>query len=213
MRRIITMNMYNENELSKDYVVDIELLRMEILIEQQENYEKEFLSIESPTDELDYHLFQYESLIENYEINCLTDDFEEEFDYLFEQEDSLMNMRDEILIKEHEKGESFELIGLEFIDEDLFEFQIESMEEDKYLEENFQDFDFDFDPEDYGDMQYEEELSWDLHYLRESQFETQSRCGCPYDDYMPNDDGLCDYLDCYDYPEGPNENLSGIKYY
>ncbi|WP_405281224.1 hypothetical protein [Methanobrevibacter sp.] len=207
------MNMYNENELSKDYVVDIELLRMEILIEQQENYEKEFLSIESPTDELDYHLFQYESLIENYEINCLTDDFEEEFDYLFEQEDSLMNMRDEILIKEHEKGESFELIGLEFIDEDLFEFQIESMEEDKYLEENFQDFDFDFDPEDYGDMQYEEELSWDLHYLRESQFETQSRCGCPYDDYMPNDDGLCDYLDCYDYPEGPNENLSGIKYY
>ena len=79
------------------------------------------------------------------------------------------------------------------------------------MEEIVPDYDFDF--EDYEDMQYEEELSWDLHYLRESQFETQSQCGCPYDDYMPNDDGLCDYLDCYDYPEGPNENLSGIKYF
>lgn len=205
------MNMYNETELNRNYVVDIELLRMEILIEQQENYEKELLSIEYPTEELDYLTCQYESLIENYEINCPTDDFEEEFDYLFEQEDSLMNMRDEVLIKEHESGESFEFIGLEFIDEDLFEFQIESMEKDKYIEENFQDFDF--DPEDYEDMQYEEDMSWNLHYLRESQFETQSQCGCPYDDYMPNDDGLCDYLDCYDYPEGPNENLSGIKYF
>ena len=205
------MNMYNENELNRNYVVDIELLRMEILIEQQENYEKEFLSIESPTYELDYHILQYESLIENYEINCPTDDFEEEFDYLFEQEDSLMNMRDEVLIKEYGNEESFEFIGLEFIDEDIFDYQIESFEQDNFLEETVPDYDF--DPEDYEDMQYEEEMSWDLHYLRESQFETQSRCGCPYDDYMPNDDGLCDYLDCYDYPEGPNENLSGIKYF
>ena len=205
------MNMYNENELNRNYVVDIELLRMEILIEQQENYEKEFLSIESPTDELDYHILQYESLIENYEINCPTDDFEEEFNYLFEQEDSLMNMRDEVLIKEHEKGESFKFIAFDFIDEDIFEFQIESMDEDRYLEENFQDFDF--DPDDYEHMQYEENMFWKLHYLRQSQFEAPSSCGCPYDDYMPNDDGLCDYLDCYDYPEGPNENLSGIKYY
>lgn len=205
------MNMYNENELNRNYVVDIELLRMEILIEQQENYEKEFLSIESPTDELDYHILQYESLIENYEINFPTDDFEEEFDYLFEQEDSLMNMRDEVLIKEYGNEESFEFIGLEFIDEDIFDYQIESFEQDNFLEETVPDYDFDF--EDYEDMQYEEEMSWEIHYLRESQFETQSRCGCPYDDYMPNDDGLCDYLDCYDYPEGPNENLSGIKYF
>lgn len=205
------MNMYNENELNRDYVVDIELLRMEILIEQQENYEKEFLSIESPTDELDYQVLQYESLIENFEFNCPTDDFEEEFDYLFEQEDSLMNMRDEELIKEYGSEESFKFIGLEFIDKDIFDHQIESFKEDSFLEENVPDYDF--DPEDYEDMQYEEEMSWDLHYLRESQFETQSRCGCPYDDYMPNDDGLCDYLDCYDYPEGPNENLSGIKYF
>lgn len=205
------MNMYNENELNRNYVVDIELLRMEILIEQQENYEKEFLSIESPTDELDYHILQFESLIENYEINCPTDDFEDEFDYLFEQEDSLTNMRDEVLIKEYGNEESFEFIGLEFIDEDIFDYQIESFEQDNFLEEIVPDYDF--DPEDYEDMQYEEELSWELHYLRESQFETQSQCGCPYDDYMPNDDGLCDYLDCYDYPEGPNENLSGIKYF
>ena len=205
------MNMYNENELNMDYEVDVELLRMEILIEQQENYEKEFLSIESPTDELDYHILQYESLIENYELNCPTDDFEEEFDYLFEQEDSLMNIRDEVLINEYEKGESFEVIAFDYIDEDFFEFQIESMEEERFLEENFQDFDF--DPDDYEHIQYEEAMFWKLHYLRESQFEAPSSCGCPYDDYMPNDDGLCDYLDCYDYPEGPNENLSGIKYF
>ena len=172
------MNMYNENELNRNYVVDIELLRMEILIEQQENYEKEFLSIESPTDELDYHILQYESLIENYEINCPTDDFEEEFDYLFEQEDSLMNMRDEVLIKEYGSEESFEFIGLEFIDEDIFDYQIESFEQDNFLEETVPDYDF--DPEDYEDMQYEEEMSWEIHYLRESQFEAPSSCGCPY---------------------------------
>lgn len=229
------MNMNNENELNMDYEADVELLRMEILIEEQENYENEFFSTEPlddeleyqileyksqienyelkcPTDEeLEYQVLQYESLIENNEINCPIDDFEEEFDYLFEQEDFLMDMRDEVLIKEHEKGESFKFIAFDFIDEDPFEFQIESMEEDRYIEENF--LDFDFDPDDYEHIQYEEAMFWKLHYLRESQFEAPSSCGCPYDDYMPNDDGLCDYLDCYDYSEGPNENLSGIKYY
>ena len=197
------MNMYNENELNMDYEVDVELLRMEILIEERENYENEFFSTEHVDeefeyqilqyesqiennehnypmdDELEYRILQYESLIENYEINCPTD---EEFDYLFEQEDSLMDMRDELLIKEHERGESFESIT------------------------------FDFNLDDYDHMQYEENMFWKLHYLRKSQFNVSS-CGCPYNDYMPNDDGLCDYLDCYDYPEGPNENLSGIKLY
>ena len=183
---------------------------MEILIEEQKNYENEFLSTEHQNKELEYQILQYESLIENCELNCLTDDFEEEFDYLFEQEDSLMNIRDEVLINEYEKGESFEVIAFEFIDEDIFEYQIESMEEDRYIEENFQDFDF--DPDDYDYMQYEENMFWKLHYLRENQFDASS-CGCQYNDYMPNDDGFCDYLDCYDYPEGPNENLSGIKLY
>ncbi len=205
------MNMYNENELNMDYEVDVELLRMEILIEERENYENEFFSTEHVDEELEYQILQYESLIENCELNCLTDDFEEEFDYLFEQEDSLMNIRDEVLINEYEKGESFEVIAFDYIDEDFFEFQIESMEEERFLEENFQDFDF--DPDDYEHIQYEEAMFWKLHYLRESQFEAPSSCGCPYDDYMPNDDELCDYLDCYDYPEGPNENLSGINLY
>ena len=229
------MNMYNKNEMNMDYEADIELLRMEILIEEQEKYENEFFSTKPLDDELEYQILeyesliennelkcpadeelkyqvlQYESLIENYELNCPTNDIENEFDYLFEQEDSLMNMRDEVLIKEHESGESFEFIAFDFIDEDIFEYQIESMEEDRYIEENFQEFDF--DPDDYEHMQYEENMFWKLHYLRESQFEAPSSCGCRYDDYMPNDDGFCDYLDCYDYPEGPNENLSGIKYY
>lgn len=226
------MNMHNENELNMDYEADVEFLRMKILIEEQENYENEFFSTEPLDDELEYQVLQYESQIENYELNCPMDDelkyrilqyeslienYEidcptyEEFDYLFEQEDSLMNMRNEILIKEHESGESFEFIAFEFIDEDIFEYQIESMEEDRYIEENFQDFDF--DPDDYDYMQYEENMFLKLHYLRENQFDASSSCGCQYNDYMPNDEGFCDYLDCYDYPEGPNENLSGIKLY
>lgn len=205
------MNMNNENELNVDYIVDIELSRMEILIEEQENYENEFLSTEPLDEELEYQIEQYESLIENYELNYPLDYFEVKFDYSFEKEDSLMNLRDELLIEEHERCESLESIDFDFIDDDIFEYQIGSMEEDKFLEENF--LDFDFDPDDYEHMQYEEDMFWKLHYLRESQFEEPSSCGCPYDDYMPNDDGLCDYLDCYDYPEGPNENLLGIKYY
>ena len=205
------MNMNNENELNVDYIVDIELSRMEILIAEQENYENEFLSTEPLDEELEYQIEQYESLIENYELNYPLDYFEVKFDYSFEKEDSLMNLRDELLIEEHERCESLESIDFDFIDDDIFEYQIESMEEDKFLEENFQDFDF--DPDDYEHIQYEEAMFWKLHYLRESQFEAPSSCGCPYDDYMPNDDGLCDYLDCYDYPEGPNENLSGIKYF
>ena len=197
------MNMYNENELNMDYEVDVELLRMEILIEEQENYENEFFSTEPLDEEFEYQILEYESQIENYELNCPMDDelkyrilqyeslienyeidcpTDEEFDYLFEQEDSLMDMRDEVLIKEHEKGESFKFIA------------------------------FDFDPDDYNHMQYEENTFWKLHYIRENQFDASS-CGCQYDDYMPNDEGFCDYLDCYDYPEGPNENLSGIKYF
>ena len=195
-------------------MIDMESLRNEMLIEERQNYENDFISIADimKSEELDYYTgpqfeVYFEKTLES-EVPNLDD-----FDYSFEFEDRLIQQRDEILIKEHESYEknNFEDIDLDLIDEDIFDHQIESFKQDSFLEEIVPDYDF--DPEDYEDMQYEEELSWDLHYLSESQFETQSRCGCPYDDYMPNDDGLCDYLDCYDYPEGPNENLSGIKYF
>ena len=207
------MNMHNENEMNINYEVDVEVLRMEILIEQYESYEKEFFSMEPPADDFEHQISVYESQLESYEISCFSDDFEEEFDYLFDQEDYLMNLRDDALIEEHQICESNFLnsIKLDFINEDILELQIESRDGDEYIEENFQYCDF--DPDDYDHMQYEENMFWKLHYLREAQFEDPSPCGCPYEDYMPNDDGLCDYLDCYDYPEGPNENLCGIKYF
>ena len=195
-------------------MIDMESLRNEMLIEERQNYENDFISIADimKSEELDYYTgpqfeVYFEKTLESEAPNL------DDFDYSFEFEDRLIQQRDEILIKEHEAYEknNFEDIDLDLIVDDIFDYQIESFKEDSFLEEIVPDYDF--DPEDYEDMQYEEELSWDLHYLRESQFETQSRCGCPYDDYMPNDDGLCDYLDCYDYPEGPNENLSGIKYF
>ena len=195
-------------------MIDMESLRNEMLIEERQNYENDFISISDimKSEELDYYTSpQFEVYFEK------TPESEapnlDDFDYSFEFEDNLLQKRDEILIKEHEAYEknNFEDIDLDLIVDDIFDYQIESFKEDSFLEEIVPDYDFDF--EDYEDMQYEEEMSWDLHYLSESQFETQSRCGCPYDDYMPNDDGLCDYLDCYDYPEGPNENLSGIKYF
>ena len=195
-------------------MIDMESLRNEMLIEERQNYENDFISIADimKSEELDYYTgpqfeVYFEKTLESEAPNL------DDFDYSFEFEDSLIHQRDEILIKEHEAYEknNFEDIVLDLIVDDIFDHQIESFKEDSFLEEIVPDYDFDF--EDYEDMQYEEEMSWEIHYLRESQFETQSQCGCPYDDYMPNDDGLCDYLDCYDYPEGPNENLSGIKYF
>lgn len=195
-------------------MIDMESLRNEKLIEERQNYENDFISISDimKSEELDYYTApQFEVYFEK------TPESEapnlDDFDYSFEVEDRFIQKRDEILIKEHEAYEknNFEDIDFDLIFDDIFDHQIKAFEQDTFLEEIVPDYDFDF--EDYEDMQYEEDMSWDLHYLRESQFETQSQCGCPYDDYMPNDDGLCDYLDCYDYPEGPNENLSGIKYF
>ena len=48
------MDMYNEFKLKEDYVVDIELLRFERLIEERDAYEEEFFSLEPPTDDFDY---------------------------------------------------------------------------------------------------------------------------------------------------------------
>ena len=52
------MNMKNNN-LNEDFAGDFELLRIEKLIEEREAYEKEFLSLEPSTAELDYQIFQW----------------------------------------------------------------------------------------------------------------------------------------------------------
>ena len=208
------MNMKNNN-LNEDFAGDFELLRIEKLIEEREAYEKEFLSLEPSTAELDYQIFQYELELEDMETNLNSNDFEEDLSDPFELEDLHNLLRDMSLIREREEYEAihFSTIEADLFREDIFDFQIAAKEES--LEQDGYDCDFEYEPEDYEDYvydQYEEDMFWNLHYLRESQFE-KPKCGCAYMDYMPNDDGFCDYLDCYDYPEGPEENLNGIKFY
>ena len=209
------MNMKNNN-LNEDFAGDFELLRIEKLIEEREDYEKEFLSLEPSTAELDYQIFQYELELEDMETNLNSNDFEEDLSDPFELEDLHNLLRDMSLIREREEYEAihFSTIEANLFREDIFDFQIAAREEES-LEQDGYDCDFAYEPEDYEDYvydQYEEDMFWNLHYLRESQFE-KPKCGCAYMDYMPNDDGFCDYLDCYDYPEGPEENLNGIKFY
>ena len=209
------MNMKNNN-LNEDFAGDFELLRIEKLIEEREAYEKEFLSLEPSTAELDYQIFQYELELEDMETNLNSNDFEEDLSDPFELEDLHNLLRDMSLIREREEYEAihFSTIEANLFREDIFDFQIAAREEES-LEQDGYDCDFAYEPEDYEDYvydQYEEDMFWNLHYLRESQFE-KPKCGCAYMDYMPNDDGFCDYLDCYDYPEGPEENLNGIKFY
>ena len=204
-----------------DCFVDVEVLRIEKLIEEREIYEEQFLSMENTLqcDKLDYSIAQYEKEIEKQEI--LASRFQDFGDGLFNPfgyEDYLMEKRDEELIEEREKYESdyFAIVDESLVFNDIFDFQIRSRERDEFIERNGYDYDFKYEPEDEPDYaydEYEEEMFWHLHYLRESQFASQSTCGCEYLDYMPHDDGLCDYLDCYDYPEGPDENLCGVKYY
>ena len=208
------MNM-NNNNLNEDFAGDFELLRIEKLIEERGAYEREFLSMEPYTAEFDYQIFQYELELEEMETNFNSNDFEEDLSDPFELEDLHNLLRDMSLIREREEYEAihFSTIEADLFREDIFDFQIAAKEES--LEQDGYDCDFEYEPEDYEDYvydQYEEDMFWNLHYLRESQFE-KPKCGCAYMDYMPNDDGFCDYLDCYDYPEGPEENLNGIKFY
>ncbi len=191
------MNSFNKIDLTFDLEEEIELLRIEALIEKREEYEEEFLSMES-FNSLDLLISNYDKLEKaDYEINPINP---------FEDADIQMQLRDEKLIEEREIYESDFFSNIES-ESNLFELQIRSYEEydieDEILFE--EKFDFDYD-------QYEEEMYWELHYLRENQFIRQPDCRCPYNDYMPNDDGFCDYLDCYNYPESPDENLYEVKY-
>ena len=191
------MNSFNKIDLTFDLEEEIELLRIEALIEKREEYEEEFLSMES-FNSLDLLISKYDKLEKvDYEINPINP---------FEDEDIQIQLRDEKLIEEREDYESYFFSNIES-ESNLFELQIRSYEEydieDEILFE--EKFGFDYD-------EYEEEMFWKLHYLRENQFIRQPDCRCPYNDYMPNDDGFCDYLDCYNYPESPDENLYEVKY-
>ena len=215
------MDMYNKiksNDVDNVDFVDVELLRIERLIEERETYEQQFFSLESPApDEFHHIVLQYENEIEpqepEYEYSKM-EYFEEDDFYQFEFEDYLLELRDERLIEERKEYEASFFSCIDEISslEKIYAHQIASREQVEFLEEDC----YGYDEEDYGSYeydQYEEEMFWELHYLRQNQFRTPKPCECIDLDYMPYDDNICDYLDCYDYPEGPEENLCGVKYY
>lgn len=181
---------------------DMESLRNETLIEERQNYENDFISIVDimKSEELDYYTGpKYEEYFEETTKSeaAFYKDESFDFDYLFECEDNLIQQRDEILIRQRLE---YEKSYFKHVEDDIFDFQIESMEEEKSSQENDSYYDYEIeDYEDYTYDQYEEDMFYHLLYLKKSQFEAPG-CNCPYSDYMPNDDGLCDYLDCYDYP-------------
>lgn len=196
------MDMYNEIKFNENYIVDVELLRMESLIENRLAYEEDFLSMAPPAD---YIICEYEN--QEY---TLSQGLEDDLIDPFELEDYHNQLRDEILIQQREKYESV-FFNDYYAVNDLFEFQINARDEDLCLEEI--EYDYTIEAEDYIFDQYEEDMFYHLLYLKQGQFEKPDTCSCPYSDYLPNDDGFCDYLDCYDYPEGPDENLAGVKFY
>ena len=113
-------------------MIDMESLRNEMLIEERQNYENDFISIADimKSEELDYYTgpqfeVYFEKTLESEAPNL------DDFDYSFEFEDRLIQQRDEILIKEHEAYEknNFEDIDLDLIVDDIFDHQIESFKE------------------------------------------------------------------------------------
>ena len=199
------MNRNNNLKLNENIVVDFELARFERLIEERESYEKQFFSLEPPADEIEYYISQYEK----YEISYVPENFEFELDNPFEFEDYLLELRDEKLILEREIYESFYFSDVSLAENDIISHQIESLDDEEFIPD-YEDYVPDYD--DYIYDSYEEDMFYHLYYLKKESLNPPS-CDCPYCDYMPYDDGLCDTLACYDYPEGPNENLEGIKFY
>ena len=129
-------------------MIDVESLRNKKLIEEREMYENDFISIEDimKSDELDYYgCLQYEEY--------LIGEFESELDfyndnlngfiYPFEDEDFLIQLRDEKLIKERESYEKDYFKFVDFPDKDIFDFQI-SAREGEFIDVNEYDYDFEY---------------------------------------------------------------------
>ena len=175
-------------------MIDIEMLRIEKLIEEREDYENAFFAMESNLKELDLTNYQF-----NYEIIHKEFDFEDELNEPLDY-DYLDKLRDEKLIKERQIYEIdySKNFNIEIIEKDLLDHIIESYNESDFLE---------FDFESYEEVYFEDyfDYCYGGYYV-----EHPKRPSCGDDlDYMPHDN-LFDNMDCYDYPESPNENLNGI---
>lgn len=181
----------------------MENLRNQQLIEEREIYENNFISIEDimKSDELDYYTcpkFE-EYFLEDF----VCEDTMNELDLEFDFEDYLINLRDEQLIEQREAyEEKYFSVPDEIPDVDLMDLQIESFERYGYAPEyDYYDVDYNYVEEcfpDYGDDYYFEEYNMDAAY-----------CGGRMYGYIVDDN---ESFEEFDYPEGPDENLSGFRF-
>ena len=173
---------------------DREILRNQQLIEERIEYENDFIYIEGieKSDELDCYAHpQYEQYLDEKYI------FEDEYyvdkklDTEFDLEDACDLNRDEQLIEMYEAQIEayYKEINHEIIEYDSLDAAIED-----YNQPPEPDY---YDCFDAYDECWVEEIPMDASY-----------CGGQLIGYVVNDSGFCDY----DYPEGPDENLQGLRF-
>ena len=171
---------------------DRDILRNKQLIEERIEYENSFILIEDiiKSGELDYYTTtQFEEYFnEDYEFNC-EDIFMDYSDFEFEE--YLNELCDEQLIEERL---AYENAFISEIDENISEYdplgaQIESLDYEYSPEFEYYD--------DYFD-DYVEEINMDAAYYGNTMF-----------GYIVDEN---ESFDEYDYPEGPDENLSGFRF-
>lgn len=176
---------------------DMEVLRNRQMIEEREEYENSFISIEEiiKSDEMDFQIAEYMDFEEKFESEEYCMDFD------FDFEDYMDKLRDEQLIEERLAYEMSAYLEVEdyYADYDPLDAQIEAFE---YYEELGYDYVPEYEHYDYElEEDFVEEINMDAAY-----------CGNALFGYVVEDDsfdGFCDY----DYPEGPYENLDGIVYH
>ena len=174
-------------------MVDIEMLRIEKLIEEREAYEKAFFSMEPIVNDENLELindfeFTYEVIFEEFEFD---EDLHEPAEDYFEK------LREEKLIKERI---IYEIDYFKDLDYNIIEIDLDKLTE-PYEEP---DYDLGADFEMYFDDFF------DSLPIEEPTFTKLDYCWCD-EDYLPHD--YYDNQECYDYPEGPKENLCGIIHY
>ena len=168
---------------------DIEMLRIEKLIEERETYENEFFSIEQNDLEFDFTISQYddcqEIIVEPY-------DYKEEL--IEPYEDYLEKLRDEKLIKQRI---AYEIEYSKNLDYKIIEMNFDRFSE--ILDEPYDEPDYDLEP----DFDIYQDDFFDNSPVSEPIIKKPS-CYREDMDYMPQDDF---YADCYYYPDG---DLLGI---
>lgn len=165
-------------------MVDIEMLRIEKLIEEREAYENAFFSMEYKDEEFKFRISQFEEIYQDY----LVEPIDYEYGLMESFEDYFEKLRDEKLIKERitYEIEYFKNFTYEPIEMDFLDHVIKSYEESEIQEPDFTMYDF--FPED----------NFDYPPVVEPVFR-KPLCHWDEMDYMPNDDF---YENCYYYPDG-----------